>query len=57
VSEIFLIDEYLAKLQARTRLFRALSPSFSIVLTKRTSTRDNHNLACKFARYSPSVTI
>jgi len=36
--------EYLAKLRARTWLFRALSPSFSSVLAK----RDNHVLACNF---------
>ena len=37
----FKIGEYLAELQARTWLFRALSPSFSSVLAKRTSARDN----------------
>jgi len=31
------IGEHLAKLQARTRSFRALSPSFSSVLAKRIS--------------------
>ena len=30
-----------------------LSPSCSNVLAKRTSARDNHVLACKFAKYSP----
>ena len=49
----FLIGEYLAKLQARTWLFHALSPAFSSVLTKRTSAWDNHVLACNFAKHSP----
>jgi len=38
--------EYLAKLQARTWLLRALSPSFS------SSLANNHVLACNFAKYS-----
>ena len=49
----FLNGEHLAKLQARTWLFRALFPSFSSVLAKHTSARDNHILACNFAKYSP----
>ena len=40
------IGEYLAKLQTRASLFRALSPYFSSVLAKRTSARHNHILAC-----------
>jgi len=40
------IGEYLAKLQTRAWLFRALSPYFSSVLAKRTSARYNHILAC-----------
>ena len=48
------IGEYLAKLQARTRLSCVLSPSFSSMLAKCTSARDNHVLlACNFAKYSP----
>jgi len=37
-------------------LFPALSPSFSSVLAKRTSARDNHILACNFAKYAPILT-
>ena len=36
VSEFFYISEYLAKLQARTSSFRALSSSFSSVVARRT---------------------
>ena len=39
LSENFKIGEFLAKLQARTWLFRSLSPSFSSVLAKRTKGR------------------
>ena len=40
------IGDYLAKLQARTWLFRALPPSCSSVLAKRTSARYNYVLTC-----------
>ena len=52
-KKIFKNSECLAKLQARTWLFRAPFPSFSIVLAKRTSARDSRVLACNFGRYSP----
>ena len=45
IENIFKISDYLAKLQARTWLSRALSPSFSSVLAKR---------VCEFA---PSVPL
>jgi len=53
LKKIFKNSECLAKLQARTWLFRAPFPSFSIVLAKRTSARDSRVLACNFGRYSP----
>ena len=40
----------MAELLARRALSRALSSSFSSVLT---NARDNHVLACNFAKYSP----
>ena len=52
-SQIFTDFNFFSKLQARTWLFRAFFPSFSSVLAKRTSARDNHVLACNFAKYSP----
>ena len=46
VSEFFLIGECLAKLQARARLANTL-------LNDGESARDNHVLACDFAKYLP----
>ena len=48
---LFLIGEYLVMLQARTWSSRALSPSFSSVLARLQSARDNHVLACNFVKY------
>ena len=50
--KMFKIGEYLAKLQARTWLSWALSLSFSSVLAECASARDNHVLACNFAKCS-----
>jgi len=50
VSESFLISKYLAKLQTRS----ALSSFFLAVCWPGTQiARDNHTLACNFAKYSP----
>jgi len=53
VSEKNKIGEYLAKLQSKTWLSRALSTSFSIVLAGAYSAWDNHSLARNFAKCSP----
>ena len=47
------IGEYLAKLQARAWLSRALVRLANILLKDEESARDNHVLACNFAKYSP----
>jgi len=48
-----LIGEYLAKLQARAWLSRALVHLANTLLKDEESARDNHVLACNFAKYSP----
>ena len=52
-SEKIKIGEYLAKLQARTRLSRALVRLANTLLKDEESARDNHVFACNFAKYSP----
>ena len=49
--------EYLAKLQARMRLSRALSSPFAVRCSGAQSARDNHVLVCNFAKYSPTLTL
>jgi len=48
----FTMGEYLAKLQARTWLSRALCALDQHTAKDEESARDNHVLACNFAKYS-----
>jgi len=50
---IFLIGEYLAKLQARAWLSHALCTPGQHTPKDEESARDNHVLACNFAKYLP----
>ena len=52
-SEIFLISKYLTKLQAKTWLPHALRVLANTLLKGEESVRDNHVLACNFAKYLP----
>jgi len=45
--------EYLAKLQARTWLSRAIVRLAKTLLRDGENARNNHVLACNFAKYSP----
>ena len=47
------IGEYLAKLQAKTWLSRALCAPGQLTAKHEESARDNHVFGCKFAKYSP----
>jgi len=49
------IGEYLAKLQARAWLSHACTPGQqpNTLLKDEESARDNHDLACNFAKYLP----
>jgi len=47
------MGEYLAKLQPRTRLSRALSSCLAVCWPAAQSARDNHGCASTFAKYSP----
>jgi len=49
----FKISEYLAKLQARTWLSHALCTHGQHTANDEESARDNHVLACNFAKYLP----
>jgi len=49
----FLMDEYLAKLQARTDCLVHFARLANTLLKDRESARDNHVLASNFAKYSP----
>jgi len=53
VSEFFLIGEHLAKLQARAWLSHALCATGQNLLKDEESARDNHVVACNFAKYLP----
>jgi len=47
------VSEYLAKLQARAWLSHALCAPANTLLNNEESARDNHALACNFAKYLP----
>jgi len=51
--KFFLMDEYLAKLQARTDCLVHFARLANTLLKDRESARDNHVLASNFAKYSP----
>ena len=53
VKKIVKISAYLAKLQARTWLSRALVRLANTLLKDGESARNDHVLACNFAKYSP----
>jgi len=50
---IFLVGEYLAKLQARAWLSHAFARLANTLIKDEESARDNHILASNFAKYSP----
>jgi len=53
VSEKKLIGEYLAKLQARIDCLMHFAHLANTLLKDEESARDNHVLACNFAKFSP----
>jgi len=53
VKKKFKIGEYVAKLQARTWLSRALLRLANTLLKDEESARNNHAFACNFAKYLP----
>jgi len=53
VKKTFKIGEYLAKLQARTWFLVHFVSLANTLLKDEKSARDNHVLACNFAKYSP----
>jgi len=57
VSEIFLIGEYLAELQARAWLSHALCVPGQHTAKDEESARDNHVFACNFAKYFSDLKI
>ena len=57
VSKKIKIDDYLAKLQARTWLSRAFVRLANALLKDGERARDNHVLACNFAKYSPILKL
>ena len=52
-EEIFKIDKYMAKLQARAWLPHALCAPGQHAAKDEESAQDNHYLACNFAKHSP----